>query len=355
MNNKFISLQILRGLSALYVVFYHVYIIYMQPEYGSKTLYQDIAKHGFLGVCFFFVLSGFIICSAHLKDIGIKEKLIPYVKKRFIRVYPIYWFYLTAFIVAASLGFGYPDFSWNPINITSSYLLLPLAPDLTLPLKVAWTLLHEVMFYAAFATAIYFGRKVIWLASIWVLCIIFNFLFNIIPESTFFSVWNLYFIGGIFSYFLFSKIESKTSITLFVVSIIMLIFYTFLSEDISRIRYLSDEKNAHLHVLLIIAFSLFVSSISKMETFINFNRLKLLSIFGDASYSIYLVHSAAISLILILIKKFKLTNIFSDQLMFIIIFLTASLVGVLCHYAVERPFLSFFNNRSKGGKAAHLK
>lgn len=75
------------------------------------------------------MLSGFIILMAHHNDIGRPERFSAYVTKRIIRVYPAYWVYLTGFIAAAAVGLGYPDFSWNPRNLLTAYLLVPLASD----------------------------------------------------------------------------------------------------------------------------------------------------------------------------------------------------------------------------------
>jgi peptidoglycan/LPS O-acetylase OafA/YrhL len=48
-------------------------------------------RWGDAGVEFFFVLSGFIIASAHAGDISRPARLIPYLQRRIIRIYPPYW------------------------------------------------------------------------------------------------------------------------------------------------------------------------------------------------------------------------------------------------------------------------
>lgn len=52
-SNEIPSLQVLRGLTAIAMAVYHVYIIMMKPEYGGVSLFEVPAKYGFLGVNFF--------------------------------------------------------------------------------------------------------------------------------------------------------------------------------------------------------------------------------------------------------------------------------------------------------------
>ena len=72
-GNTLESIQVARGLAALAVVFYHASLLFTQK--AGLNIFSGIGKYGYMGVPFFFVLSGFIIGFAHYKDIGKKEKL----------------------------------------------------------------------------------------------------------------------------------------------------------------------------------------------------------------------------------------------------------------------------------------
>ena len=88
-KNKLELIQALRGLAALLVVMFHT------TELNHKNFQQEflfnIFAFGSSGVDFFFVLSGFIIYFIHRFDVGQRNKLKPFLLKRLIRVYPMYW------------------------------------------------------------------------------------------------------------------------------------------------------------------------------------------------------------------------------------------------------------------------
>ena len=86
MKNKIDSLETLRGFAALAVAFYH---------YPSTSFLH--IKNGYLGVYFFFALSGFVIALNYFDQIKNINNLIKFQIKRFFRLYPIHIF--TLFIV----------------------------------------------------------------------------------------------------------------------------------------------------------------------------------------------------------------------------------------------------------------
>ena len=84
------SLQVFRGLAALGVVAHHAVL---STESFVGTLPEPLALWlgmGFLGVDFFFVLSGFIIMYAHMDDARTSAALKRYAFKRLSRIYPAY-------------------------------------------------------------------------------------------------------------------------------------------------------------------------------------------------------------------------------------------------------------------------
>ena len=71
---------------------------------------------GYAGVEFFFVLSGFIMVLVHRRDFGQPSKALVFMRKRVVRIYPIYWLVM-AFLLAiyfVSPGRG-PDHARDPL------------------------------------------------------------------------------------------------------------------------------------------------------------------------------------------------------------------------------------------------
>ena len=83
MNNKINSLETLRGLAALIVAMYHF----------PSTSFLFV-EGGYLGVYFFFSLSGFVIALNYFHVINSYKSLVKFQVKRFFRIYPVHIFVL---------------------------------------------------------------------------------------------------------------------------------------------------------------------------------------------------------------------------------------------------------------------
>lgn len=131
-----------------------------KPKYFGIPGFAIPFSFGNAGVEFFFVLSGFIIFSAHRKDIFQPWKLGSYLEKRFTRIYPTFWVvFLGVLILAYTSSASRSTIPRDWHVIAKAALLLPQDPEavgsLGSPiLVVAWTLQYEVFFYAFFALLI---------------------------------------------------------------------------------------------------------------------------------------------------------------------------------------------------------
>ena len=137
-----------RGLAALAVVAHHA-VLSTEAFIGKvPDVLAQVLGMGYLGVDFFFVLSGFIIMYAHMGDEGALSAVRRYSFKRLVRVFPAY---LPISIALIALYAWLPSFSASAdrgYSLLSSLLLIP--ADGPPALSVAWTLVHELMFYAVF-------------------------------------------------------------------------------------------------------------------------------------------------------------------------------------------------------------
>jgi len=149
-HTRVVSIQVLRGVAALMVIFYHLRFSEQLMSTPEKCVLSPLLIMGAAGVDLFFVISGFIMVTVTQKKFGAKGAVRAFLYSRFSRVYPIYWLFtlaiLTLSLLKPSLLNVPVDSAWN---IIQSFLLFPQAQFPIL--KVGWTLVHEIYFYLVFA------------------------------------------------------------------------------------------------------------------------------------------------------------------------------------------------------------
>ena len=118
---------------------------------------------GAFGVDLFFVVSGFIMAFASGRYFGRADAAAPFMARRLARIAPLYWGFSLAFaVIAVALGTlpGHPRAS--PGHIAASFLFLPAArPEdgaLFPVYSPGWTLNYEMFFYLCFALALRLRR-----------------------------------------------------------------------------------------------------------------------------------------------------------------------------------------------------
>ncbi|MDE3060645.1 MAG: acyltransferase, partial [Pseudomonadota bacterium] len=80
-----------RGVMALFVASYHLYSLFTNQQFST---------YGYLGVDFFFILSGFIIARQYEADIATRRiSFRQFTVRRLARLYPMYIFSTIVFII----------------------------------------------------------------------------------------------------------------------------------------------------------------------------------------------------------------------------------------------------------------
>jgi peptidoglycan/LPS O-acetylase OafA/YrhL len=344
------SVQVMRGLAAVAVAIYHTHLILAQPEYSDISFFGAVASKGWLGVNFFFVLSGFIIMFAHVKDVGKPDRLGEYLWKRFVRVYPVYWIFLTFFLVGAYCGIGHPNFSWNAANLASAYALVKIAEPLSLPLQVAWTLFYEMAFYAVFCVLILnrlLGTVVLigWAVSLLVNSLVFG------HEPGLLQMWNdmwcAYFLIGVCTYFAFTVTDGRWGIPLLAVGVLLLVLT---ASTLAGGRIGVTQKDPLILLTLAVPFALILLGGALGERQHNWSFSPILLKIGDATYSIYLVHSPVITVVALLNARLALHWI-PPIVVFLLTAIISVIAGVLAHIFVEKPVLRGLRNLRAGRRA----
>ncbi|MDK2047654.1 acyltransferase family protein [Aliarcobacter butzleri] len=199
----------------------------------------------------------------------------------------------------------------NP-QLIYSLTLLPLSNinDLTYPLGVEWTLIYEVFFYflCSFMVGKFFtSSKKITVMLFWMLLVIlYNVLYGEISpmrptyQDIFLSIYNLSFVIGFLSYYVFKKIsvyskdiELKLIYAVFLtIGVFLLEVWLFRTFDIGLAKIIVV---ALLNSIMMILFLLSDSGFKKLNVLLNI---------GNKSYGIYLAHVALITISLSVLHNF---------------------------------------------------
>lgn len=140
------NIESLRGYAAISVVFNHIfhYNEYLDPKYFPKFL-KFFTPPGHLSVLVFFLLSGYVIEMSHNEKRALtKYNIVNYLKKRIVRLYPIY--FLTIIATLLIINNKYP-FSVILSNLIFAQNLL--SPTIN-EIDPIWSLNYEVLFYLLF-------------------------------------------------------------------------------------------------------------------------------------------------------------------------------------------------------------
>lgn len=138
------DIEALRGIAAVIVVWGHAFFSSskVDPAYTPSGIWV-YAPPAHLSVLVFFLLSGYVIGLAYAEPLT-RTSISLYLKKRFFRIYPIYFLcLLLALLVAA-----------EPYSFSTIISHVTMAQGITSPLIIefspAWSLVYEVLFYLLF-------------------------------------------------------------------------------------------------------------------------------------------------------------------------------------------------------------
>ncbi|MEN4216247.1 acyltransferase [Serratia marcescens] len=292
--NKIYSLDILRGVAALAVVFWHwQHFFYVgdsakdvvfenQPFYNSLTI---LYKHGDAAVELFFCISGFIFYWLYSDLISKKEiKAKEFITNRLSRLYPLY---IITFIAVLALQFLYREHHDSYFVYQQNDLYHAILNVLMIPAwgfeygwsfnAPVWSVSIEMLLYCIFFISCLFKKKGLYLIPI----------FMVIGEVIFAINYK---IGiGVFSFFcggatyvltcnLIRKFGAKS--ILIAIGYLFASWFFIIKFDISNTFIVTGFGFSSLILFLTTS-----SIIPSLNAF-----LSRFSWVGDMSYSSYLIH-----------------------------------------------------------------
>ncbi len=340
------SIQLLRGIASMLVVLLTI----NYQENWSKEFLFNIFLFGGSGVDIFFVLSGFIITYTYWSYLEQPSTVIKFLKRRVIRIFPIYWIIITCFLLLqlALPTFYNTHFDTGLVNMLQTYLLLPGHMMLN---GVSWSLTNELFFYGLFAIALIIPNKKL---SLFILLAYFIFLIltavimpanansNQYIQMLIFSM-NIEFFLGVFIVLIVSNLSKKWIYPLLVSGILLFLAGAFLSN--SGISVISSSSNSALNRVLYFGFPSFliILTVVKLELSRTIKMHKIFLQLGDASYSIYLIHLPIVAAFYKVLSKFNITNGWILTTLSILIFFAVCKGGIIIYNKVEKPLIKKLN------------
>ena len=353
------NVQALRGVAAAVVVLAHV----SGPDgtekriFGSEwTTWSNLPAN--TGVDLFFVISGLIMVVTTWGSFDARGSARAFLYRRVTRIYPLYWLLNTAILALLLLSPGSVSFDngqhLDAGRVLGSYLLLP--PEGRLPVLVAWTLVHEMFFYLLFTLALLIGRRWLgWVMAAWVAATVV--LSATVGES---GQWlaivasplNLEFVLGVaIGYAVVRGRLVRPRLVLVVGVVAAAVLLASLAASgweafpSTWVRVAGPGLVAAL--LVYGAVGVEVRRAATAPAFLQ--RL------GDASYSLYLVHVPALTLLAAVLAGRVPSGGVAHAVVLLLVAAYVLAAAFLCHRLVERPLLVFFRHRGsrrRGSPAA---
>lgn len=263
------SLDLLRGLAAVAVCFFH--FTHGNPGFLSEDniLYQA-GRYGFLGVDVFFVISGFVIPYSMHRAGYTFSALGRFLGKRFVRIEPPYLLSIILVLALNWISTLSPYYRGSEFSIDFTQLVLHFGylnaffgmPWLN---DVYWTLAIEFQYYLIIALVfplLTWNNKTVY----YIFLLVFALLGFLIDSHSFIFNYSLLFIVGILLFQFRIGYLKKNEFGALLLIALMLIFIKF-------------DKRYLVAALLPYFFIMYFDFKGKIAAFL-----------GNISYSLYLVH-----------------------------------------------------------------
>ncbi len=289
----------MRFVAACLVVFFHTTQAVSQYFGGGispSVLYAS--ELGAAGVHIFFVISGFIMVYTSFSGPGGTFSARAFFLRRFIRIYPIYWFYCVLYISFHQF-FG-QAYSASVKDFVLSLLLVPgYSPFIIGP---GWTLSYEVYFYICFAAAIGLGlglaRGLSLLAGFFLLSVALRPVFSssdpilqVVTDSLLIE----FLLGALIGYLVVSRAKIGDRLSM---AMLILAGVGFVAGYLIGFRRFPTLLIWGMPSALLLAGLVFHERTAGVPSWI-----KKFAFLGDSSYSLYLLH---ILLIDVFIASYKM-------------------------------------------------
>ena len=346
------SIQAMRGIATFVVVMAHIQLYIA----GKLMLPNLLPFNGVVGVVVdsFFVVSGFIMIYASERLFQQPGAMRIYFLRRAARILPMYWLTTTIVVVYLIVQYGSLEAGGAPIPyVIGSYLFIPTTrPDGwgTPVHSVAWTLIYEVFFYTLFGLLIFLSRRnlVIVLSTFFIALVLAALAVGPFPNP--WGYWShaliLEFVMGMCIALLFRagfRIGKGAYWTLLAAATAILIW------SATQGHFFSPSDNQRLFIWGVpMLFTVVAMTLSRTPVLTG-AFWRFWGFIGDASYSIYLIHTLTIALPRLFLVRF-IAPADAPWLYFGLMVVLAFVPGILAYIYFEKPLLDYLARKIEGDR-----
>lgn len=287
--NRLYNLDYLRGIAAFGIMLFH----YLAWSQGRFTADEFMGRVGVYGVSIFYVLSGLTLYYVYFDKMQpVREEVIAFFRKRFFRIFPLLWLVTIAAVI---LKRELPNFTDLFLNLSGLFGFVKW--DVYFSAGV-WSIGNELVFYVFFPFFILFTKKLkplMVLLSIAIFGLYLYFAFWRIDSSqTLDHEWREYvnplnqvflFLGGFLIGLFFQNTRIKNS-TVLVLLLLALGIFTFYPASANPITLVTGTNRLVFTACCFVICLCFYKLTFQFPGFIH----KPLTLLGEASYSVYLLH-----------------------------------------------------------------
>ncbi|MEN8899006.1 MAG: acyltransferase [Nonlabens sp.] len=334
----------LRFLFALMVFVSHLDFLKTSSTSWLRSIYKDVLSHGYIGVSFFFILSGFILTHVYESKLnGTKNKKKNFFIARLARIYPLH---VATFIIAIPLMFWGQEINGkglllglSNISLTQSYLpIKELYFSFNGP---SWSICCEVLFYLCFPFLLSLFKRLekgkYYFTVLLAISIII--LPHFIQEKWHHGLFYIHplfrlvdFILGIILFGLFKELKSKQALVDFtklecLAIAIFVLFFTLRNYVTETSLYSVFYWIPMMMIILVFAFQ--KGKISKLLSH------KTAIWLGEISFGFYMLHHLIMRFFLLGNGRYEVLN---NDYMIIALLLTTSIIAAgISHKFFEVP------------------
>lgn len=354
---KLQGIEAARGVAAVLVLLLHATNMLRDPGQPEHVAFGGLLLFGRAGVDFFFVLSGFIIAHVHATDASRPAAFGLFWRKRLLRIYPTYWAVLALYGALLAISPTRERTEQDPWHIFTSILLLP--DQYLYPIVgVAWSLRHELLFYALFSLVILHRRLGLVALGAWFAAVAFNIAWTMAAGHPWFEgawgdivfrVFNIQFLFGLAAAAMLRRADAPRPGLMAAAGVAIFLANGMAESFLPAVM----QEWPPRHLVYALGSMLAIYGLATLDRQGRSRVPRVMLVLGSASYSVYLLH---ILVVLILVELLKRSRPFLDlplEIVYLLVVCTTVAVSVVFSRLVERPLMRIGNRIFVAERARH--